>query len=171
MKGIITLSICLISIQILSQTKLKKTKNKIDTIQKLDEIIINSNLIFGNKYVASNRTGSAYFISPKELKKFSFTDINRALRTVPGVNIYEEDGFGLRPNISLRGTSPERSSKITMMEDGVLIAPAPYSASSAYYFPTIARMEAVEVLKGSSQIQYGPFTTGGAINMISNQIP
>ena len=171
MKRIITLSICLISIQILSQTKLKKTKNKIDTIQKLDEVIINSNLIFGNKYVASNRTGSAYFISPKELKKFSFTDINRALRTVPGVNIYEEDGFGLRPNISLRGTSPERSSKITMMEDGVLIAPAPYSASSAYYFPTIARMEAVEVLKGSSQIQYGPFTTGGAINMISNQIP
>jgi Fe(3+) dicitrate transport protein len=149
----------------------KEPKGKLDSIQKLDEVIISTSKIFGNKYVAKHRTGSAYYLSSKELQKFSFTDINKALRTVPGVTIYEEDGFGLRPNISLRGTSPERSSKITLMEDGVLIAPAPYSASSAYYFPTIARMEAVEVLKGSSQVQYGPFTTGGAINMISTQIP
>tara|TARA_R110002012_G_scaffold319389_2_gene539675 strand:- start:61888 stop:64107 length:2220 start_codon:yes stop_codon:yes gene_type:complete len=142
-----------------------------DSIQNLNEVIISTNVIFGNKYVAENRTGSAYYISPEELAKFNYTDINRVLRTVPGVNIYEEDGFGLRPNISLRGTSPERSAKISIMEDGVLIAPAPYSAPAAYYFPSIARMEAIEILKGSSQVQYGPFTTGGAINMVSSQIP
>ncbi|WP_299124501.1 TonB-dependent receptor [uncultured Winogradskyella sp.] len=150
----------------------EKTKEKPkDSITSLDEVIINANTIFGSKYVARNRTGSAYYLSPEELKKFSYTDINRALRSVPGVNFYEEDGFGLRPNISLRGTSPERSAKISLMEDGVLIAPAPYSAPSAYYFPSVARMQAVEILKGSSQVQYGPFTTGGAINMISAQIP
>lgn len=150
-----------------SQDKIQE----LDSIQQLDEVIIRANTILGNQFVAKNRTGSAYYISSKELASFSATDISQVLSRVPGINFYEEDGFGLRPNLSIRGTSPQRSSKITLMEDGVLIAPAPYAAPAAYYFPSILRMEAVELLKGSSQVQYGPHTTGGALNMVSTSIP
>lgn len=144
---------------------------KSDSIYQLQEVVVSSQQILGSKFKARNRTGSAYYISPEEIRKLGYTDINRMLKAVPGVNMYEEDGFGLRPNISLRGTKAERSERISIMEDGVLVAPAPYSSPAAYYFPNVARMEAIEVLKGSSQVQYGPFTTGGAVNLVSTPIP
>lgn len=156
------------SLNILAQEKEEKKK---DSIRQLNEVVVSVKQILGSKFQARNRTGSAYYISPQEIAKLGYTDINRMLKAVPGVNVYEEDGYGLRPNISLRGTKAERSEKLTIMEDGILASPAPYSAPAAYYFPNAARMYAVEVLKGSSQVQYGPFTTGGAINMVSTPIP
>ena len=115
--------------------------------------------------------GSAHLISNEELRAFLQTDVMRVLRTVPGVYVQEEEGFGLRPNIGIRGSGVDRSSRIALLEDGVLIAPAPYAASAAYYFPTQRRMHALEVLKGPAAIAVGPRTTGGAINLISTPIP
>jgi Fe(3+) dicitrate transport protein len=167
MKNILSLVVIVASIQLLQA----QNEQSADSVENLKVIHLKPNSLIGSKFEALNRTGSSYYMSQTDLTKFNYTDVNRALLSIPGVNVTEEDGFGLRPNISLRGTQAERSSKITLMEDGVLIAPAPYSAPAAYYFPNVARMEAIEVLKGSSQVQYGPFTTGGAINFVSNSIP
>jgi Fe(3+) dicitrate transport protein len=105
------------------------------------------------------------------LDKFEYDDIHRILASVPGVYFREEDGFGLRPNIGMRGVSSDRSKKVVLMEDGVLLGPAPYSAPAAYYFPLSTRMDSIEIFKGPAIIPYGPNTLGGAINMFTAQIP
>ena len=132
----------------------------------LDEVTI-----IGQRRNPADIPGSAHVVGQEELQAFLQSDVMRVLRTVPGVYIQEEEGFGLRPNIGIRGSGLDRSARVALLEDGVLIAPAPYAAPSAYYFPTQRRMYALEVLKGPSSIAVGPKTTGGAINLISTPIP
>ena len=127
--------------------------------------------VIGSQAAINDIPGSATFISDEELGKFEYTDISRVLSSVPGVYVQEEDGYGLRPNIGMRGTGTGRNDKISVMEDGVLAAPAPYSAPSAYYFPTMGRMESVEILKGAASVKYGPRTTGGVLNLVSRSLP
>ncbi|HET6603543.1 MAG TPA: TonB-dependent receptor [Xanthomonadaceae bacterium] len=127
--------------------------------------------VIGSAEKAEEIAGSAEYLDAEQLEQFNYADVHRVLRQVPGVYLVDEEGFGLRPNIGIRGSGTDRNSRITVMEDGVLIAPAPYAAPAAYYFPTMARMSAVEVRKGSSAIVAGPRTTGGALNLISTPIP
>ena len=132
---------------------------------------IESVTIVGSAEDFRNLPGSVAVISNEDLQKTMDTDIHKILSAVPGVFFRTEDGYGLRPNISIRGTTIDRSAKVTIMEDGVLVAPAPYTSASAYYFPTAGRINQVEVVKGPSAITQGPSTIGGALNLISTPIP
>lgn len=127
--------------------------------------------IIGTRQQARELPGSAWVIDEQTLKTFMYTDVNRVLAEVPGVYAVEEEGLGLRPNIGIRGSGTERSGKITLMEDSILVAPAPYADPSAYYFPTMGRMTGVEVLKGAPLLTEGPFTVGGAVNLLATPIP
>lgn len=120
---------------------------------------------------ASRVPGSTQVISKRQLQRFHYDDPQALLLQAPGVYVRQEDGVGLRPNIGIRGANADRSKKVTLMEDGVLFGPAPYSAPAAYYFPLMARMTQVRVVKGPSAIGYGPQTVGGAIDFITRPIP
>lgn len=141
------------------------------TTAAADPALLEGVIITGSEAQARDVAGSATYLDQEALEAFAYSDVNRILRQVPGVTLQEEDGFGLRPNVGIRGSGSDRASRIAVMEDGVLIAPAPYAAPAAYYFPRMARMSGVEVVKGPAAIKYGPLTTGGALQFFSTPVP
>jgi Fe(3+) dicitrate transport protein len=110
-------------------------------------------------------------ISKKDLETKKQTDVMRILKSVAGTYVREEDGLGLRPNIGLRGTHPDRSKKVVLMEDEVLISPAPYSAPAAYFTPSMQTTESLQVYKGFASVPWGPNSIGGSLNYVTKQIP
>lgn len=131
--------------------------------EPIDIVVVGSRL--------TQTAGSAHVLGPQQLERFEYDDAHTVLQQVPGVYVRQEDGIGLRPNIGIRGANPDRSKKLTLMEDGVLFGPAPYSAPAAYYFPLMTRMTQVRVINGPSAVAYGPHTVGGAIDLITRRIP
>lgn len=118
---------------------------------------------------ASGIHGSASVLDKEALIKSHPFTANEALRKLPGVSARDEEGFGMRPNVGIRGLNPTRSTKITMLEDGVPLSYAPYGDNASYYHPPIDRFERVEVLKGAAQTAFGPQTIGGTLNYITQR--
>jgi len=162
----IRLSTLCVAILAISSAATGEQVERDDAVEPIDSVTI-----IGRRSDVADVPGSAHVMDQEDLGVFIDTDILKVLRSVPGVYVQEEEGFGLRPNIGIRGSGLDRSARIALLEDGILIAPAPYAAPSAYYFPTQRRMHSLEVLKGPAAVVVGPRTTGGAINMISTPIP
>ena len=123
--------------------------------------------VIGGEANLTNLGGAGQILGKKELEDAHVFTVNEALRKVPGVNARDEEGFGLRPNIAMRGLNPTRSTKITLLEDGLPLAYAPYGDNASYYHPMVDRYERIEVLKGASSLMFGPQTIGGVINYIT----
>ncbi len=128
-------------------------------------------VVIGTRENLDRIPGSGHILDRALLDASHVFTINEAMRKVPGVLARDEEGFGLRPNIGIRGLNPTRSSKVLLMEDGLPLTYAPYGDNASYYHPPIDRFERIEVLKGSGQILFGPQTIGGVINYITPTPP
>jgi Fe(3+) dicitrate transport protein len=99
----------------------------------------------GRRETIERIPGSIEVIEPELLARSHPFNFSEALRKASGVNVRDEEGFGLRPNIGLRGLNPTRSSKVLLLEDGLFVTYAPYGDNASYYHPPIERFESIEV--------------------------
>jgi Fe(3+) dicitrate transport protein len=131
-----------------------------------DEVVV-----VGHRANLMHIPGSGATIEAQDLETARVFTVNEALRQAPGVFPRDEEGLGLRPNIGVRGLSPTRSSRTLLLEDGLPLTYGPYGDNATYSHPPIRRFERIEVLKGASQIRFGPNTVGGVVNYVTPRAP
>jgi len=137
----------------------------------IEDVVVMAGEIAGSHERARRLPGSVEIVERETLERSRVMTTNEALRRVTGVHVRDEEGFGLRPNIGIRGLNPTRSTKVLLLEDGIPLTYAPYGDNASYYHPPIDRFERLEVLKGGAQIAYGPQTIGGAVNYLTPKPP
>ena len=136
-----------------------------------EEVVVNGNQIAETPEEVSRIPGAVDFVDKETLETSRVFNFAEALRKVAGVNVRDDEGFGTKPHISIRGVNPTRSTKVLLLEDGIPLSYAPYGDNAYYYHPPIERFESIEVLKGSGQILYGPVTVAGVINYVTPNPP
>lgn len=141
------------------------------TMTEQDTTVLEALRVTGMQEEELNQNIAPKRVGKEVLEAGRITDVSRALKNVPGVYVRDEEGQGLRPNIGLRGTNPDRSKKVVILEDEILSGPAPYSAPAAYYTPSLNLSEELEIYRGFAAMAYGPNSIGGAVNYLSYPVP
>jgi Fe(3+) dicitrate transport protein len=162
------------SLSILASGLMAQPKRPSQAVKLTDSTLIEMPqiIIIGKRDGLISKTpGSATILNARDIKQFAPLTSNELLRKVTGVNVVDEEGAGLRLNISIRGLDPDRSRNVLMLEDGVPIALGPYGEPEMYFTPSIDKMSGIEVLKGSGQILFGPQTIGGVVNFFTADPP
>ena len=69
---------------------------------------------------------------------------------LPGANVWESDGAGLQLGVGVRGLSPNRSSHMSMRQNGIPIAADPLGYPEAYYTPPLYMVQSVQHVMGAN---------------------
>jgi Fe(3+) dicitrate transport protein len=117
-------------------------------------------------------TGARTVLEKEDLEERGALNLEDALRRVPGVQVLDETGTGILPNIGVRGLNPLRSERIQILVDGYPIAIGPYTNVGLSLFPvTLPSLEAVDLVRGGAAVHYGPNNVGGVLNLVTKAIP
>ena len=136
----------------------------------LEPIVIESGpvIITANKYEQdiSELPVSAEVIPSEKLSRKNFTNLEDAMRYVPGVNMTSYQ-------ISIRGSSGYSrgaGTRVLLAYDGIPFYTGDTGEIIWESIP-ITQVERVEIIKGASSSLYGSAAIGGVVNVITKKIP
>jgi Fe(3+) dicitrate transport protein len=141
------------------------------------EIIVDASALGrASAYDVFTHAGGRTVVSKPEMLQRGATSVGEALQRKPGVRTTEgNSGLGSQDTklqVAVRGVNPRLSSRATVLLDEIPIAPAPYGQPQLSLFPlSLFSISDIDVVRGGATSRYGPQTSGGVFNLLSNPIP
>lgn len=150
------------------------TLGSADSADILDRIVVTA---AGFEQARAEAPGSITVITAEELQARPSANLAEALRELAGVDI---DGLDARSNktgntsINLRGLPSEYT---LILIDGRrqnvpgTVAPNAFNDSASVFFPPIAAIERIEVVRSPMSTLYGADALAGVVNIITRRTP
>ncbi|MFT5645577.1 MAG: Fe(3+) dicitrate transport protein [Aureispira sp.] len=136
------------------------------------EVVVNGEDYHLNPAISGVTLLSAKTINVIDLEKVLANQANNNARelfkTVPGLNIWENDNSGIQLNIGGRGLNPNRTSNFNTRQNGYDISADALGYPETYYTPPAQSLRRIEVLRGAASLQFGT-QFGGMLNFVMKQ--
>jgi Fe(3+) dicitrate transport protein len=145
--------------------------------EEVREIVVDASALGqANALDVFTHAGGRTVVNKEEMRERGATSVGEALERKPGVRTVEgNSGLGSQDTklqVAVRGVNPRLSSRATVLLDEIPIAPAPYGQPQLSLFPlSLFSIADIDVVRGGATARYGPQTSGGVFNLISNPIP
>nr|WP_283093956.1 TonB-dependent receptor [Pseudomonas sp. MWU12-2345] len=141
----------------------------------LDVKVVGDWLGDADQAIVQNHPGARTVIRRQAMVEQGAMNVKDALRTVPGVQVQENNGTGgsdISLNVGVRGLTSRLSPRSTVLIDGVPAAFAPYGQPQLSMAPvSVGNLDSIDVVRGAGSVRYGPQNVGGVINFVTRAIP
>lgn len=111
--------------------------------------------------------GQVYVISAQDIQRTQARTVQEAIRQVPGVVLYDQNGNRFQPLVDLRGFNAQPNPTTSVFVDGVRVNEPDSNAVNFDLIP-IQDVERIEVLPGATAV-FGRNALGGVINIITKR--
>ena len=144
------------------------------TLQKLEvnfgkEVLVEEDEYHLNPAISGVTLLSSKTIQVIDLEKVlgnvAANNARELYKTIPGLNIWENDNSGIQLNIGGRGLNPNRTSNFNTRQNGYDISADALGYPETYYTPPAQAVKNIQVLRGAASLQFGT-QFGGMLNFV-----
>ncbi len=136
------------------------------------DVVVDGDDYYLNPAISGVTLLSAKTINVIDLEKVlanqATNNARELFKTVPGLNIWENDNSGIQLNIGGRGLNPNRTSNFNTRQNGYDISADALGYPETYYTPPAQSLKRIEVLRGAASLQFGT-QFGGMLNFVMKQ--